>query len=196
MLLAQVKNFYVCTGLLAIFWLPLVATAQTTYVVPGEGLCECLDPADYLLLKKKLTIANTGFVSYYANIEVLISFLGYYGLFEPHVYNLNYPDDLLVGVGDLSSLLTGFNVYPTFSGALCSWNVVVVASHGWILDGGDGSNEAYIHESSFDEFDGTGDEMFGACDLNSFDLEMVYSDSVVMLTFAKRYAGGGAPVPD
>ena len=33
--------------------------------------------------------------------------------------------------------------------------------------------EAYVHESTYDEFD-LGDETYGQCLLNSFDLEMVY----------------------
>ena len=182
---------------MALFVLMLCATrfaaAQDTYVVPGDALCECLDPDNYLLLKKRLSIGNIQTTMYYANIEVLISFLGYYGLSEPHVFNLNYPSDLIVGVGDLSALLTGFNVYPTFDGTLCAWNVVSVASHGWILNGANPGDEAYIHEYSFDEFDDVGTGQFGSCDLNSFDLEAVYQDSVIKSTFAKRYTGGGAP---
>lgn len=171
-------------------------TAQVTYVVPGDVLCECLNPENYLLLKRRLSVGNVQTTTYYANSEVLISFLGNYGLSEAHIFNLNYPNDLVVGIGDLSALLTGFNVYPTFDGTLCAWNVASVASHGWILNGANPGDEAYIHESSFDEFAEFEDAdlgQFGSCDLNSFDLEAVYQDSVVKLTFAKRYTGGGAP---
>jgi hypothetical protein len=194
MLRAYFKGLSLAALLCAAVFAPADGLAQSTYAVPGEGLCTCLDPENYLILKKKTTVSNTSFTEYYAGVETLISFLGYYGLAEPHIYNLNYPDDLLVGIGDLSALLTGFNVYPSFDGAMCSWAVVMVASHGWILSDDTGVAEAYIHESSFDEFDDAEVELFGSCDLNSFDLEMVYlPDSVVMLTFAKRYSGGGAP---
>ena len=96
-----------------------------------------------------------------------------------------------VGSGDLTALLTGFNVYPEFEETLCSWEVVNVASHGWILEqtGAAGFTEAYVHESTFDEFD-LGDETYGQCMLNSFDLEMVYlPDSVVRLTFVRKFQG-------
>ena len=66
-----------------------------------------------------------------------------------------------------------------------------MASHGWILEeiDADGYSEAYLHESTFDEFD-LGDETYGQCLLNSFDLEMVHlPDSVVRLTFVRKWLG-------
>ena len=66
-----------------------------------------------------------------------------------------------------------------------------MASHGWILEetGADTFTEAYVHESTYDEFD-LGNQTYGQCLLNSFDLEMVYlPDSVVRLTFARKFLG-------
>ena len=68
-----------------------------------------------------------------------------------------------------------------------------MASHGWILEqiGATGYTEAYVHESTFDEFD-LGGGTYGQCLLNSFDLEMVYlPDSVVRLSFVRKYLGNG-----
>ena len=130
-------------------------------------------------------------ITYHANVEVLITFLTAYGVYGAHAMNLNWPADLVVGAGDLTALLTGFNFYPPFEETLCSWEVVNVASHGWILEeiGADAFTEAYVHESTYDEFD-LGDETYGQCLLNSFDLEMVYlPDSVVRLTFARKFLG-------
>ena len=69
--------------------------------------------------------------------------------------------------------------------------MVNVASHGWILTqpDNDGYSEAYVHESTFDEFD-EGPQVYGQCLLNSFDLEMVHlPDSVVRLTFVRKFQG-------
>jgi len=157
----------------------------------GVELCDCLPADSYILLKKVKTAQGQTNTSYHANVEVLITFLAAYGVFGAHAMNLNWPADLVVGSGDLTAMLTGFNHYPPFEQTLCSWEVVNVASHGWILEqiDSEGYSEAYVHESTFDEFD-LGDETYGQCLLNSFDLEMVYlPDSVVRLTFARKFLG-------
>ena len=105
--------------------------------------------------------------------------------------NLNWPNDLVVGSADLTNMLTGYNQYFEFEETLCSWEVVNVASHGWILQNIDLTleSEAYVHESTYDEFESDGDT-YGQCLLNSFDLEMVHlPDSVVRLTFVRKYLG-------
>ncbi|MDA8695474.1 hypothetical protein N9C70_04970 [Flavobacteriales bacterium] len=162
----------------------------------GVEICDCLPADSYLLLKKtKFTFGNTQ-VQYTSNIEVLISFLGAYGHVGPHAMNLSWPNDLAVGSADLTNVLSGFNYYPSFESTLCNWEVMNVASHGWILEeiGASGYSEAYIHESTYDEFD-LGNETYGQCLLNSFDLEMVYlPDSVVRLSFVRKFLGN--PVPD
>jgi len=157
----------------------------------GVELCDCLPADSYILLKKVKTAQGQTNTTYHANVEVLITFLAAYGVFGAHAMNLNWPADLVVGSGDLTAMLTGFNHYPPFEETLCSWEVVNVASHGWILEqiDSEGYSEAYVHESTFDEFD-LGDETYGQCLLNSFDLEMVYlPDSVVRLTFARKFLG-------
>ena len=157
----------------------------------GVEICDCLPADSYLLLKKTRFVPGHTAVQYTSNVEVLITFLGAYGHVGPHPMNLSWPNDLAVGSADLTHLLTGFNVYPPFESTLCDWEVVNVASHGWILEqiGADNDTEAYIHESTYDEFD-LGNETYGQCMLNSFDLEMVYlPDSVVRLSFVKRYLG-------
>ncbi|GEM_PF-1132203 len=157
----------------------------------GVELCDCLPADSYLLLKKTRFVPGQTHVQYTGNIEVLITFLGAYGHVGPHPMNLSWPNDLAVGSADLTHLLSGYNVYPPFEATLCDWEVVNVASHGWILEQIDavGYSEAYIHESTYDEFD-LGNETYGQCMLNSFDLEMVYlPDSVVRLSFVKKYVG-------
>ncbi len=157
----------------------------------GVELCDCLPADSYLLLKKTVFVPGETHVQYTGNIEVLITFLGAYGHVGPHPMNLSWPNDLAVGSADLTHLLSGYNVYPPFESALCNWEVVNVASHGWILEeiGAVGYSEAYVHESTYDEFD-LGTETYGQCMLNSFDLEMVYlPDSVVRLSFVKKYMG-------
>jgi len=157
----------------------------------GVELCDCL-PADAYLLLKKYHFANgVSTVQYSANIEVMLAFLGAYGTIGAHPMNLNWPEDLIVGSADLTYVLTGFNHYPDFDETLCNWEVVNVASHGWILEeiGAMEYSEAYIHESTYDEFE-LGNESYGQCLLNSFDLEMVYlPDSVVRLSFVRKYLG-------
>ena len=157
----------------------------------GVQLCDCLPADSYILIKKEKTASGQSTITYHANVEVLITFLTAYGNVGAHAMNLNWPSDLVVGAGDLTALLTGFNHYPPFAETLCSWEVINVASHGWILEEIDavGYSEAYLHESTFDEFD-LGDETYGQCLLNSFDLEMVHlPDSVVRLTFVRKWLG-------
>lgn len=172
------------------------STAESQVVdeaAAGVELCDCLPADSYILLKKLKTVGGESTITYHANVEVLITFLTAYGVYGAHAMNLNWPADLVVGAGDLTALLTGFNFYPPFEETLCSWEVVNVASHGWILEeiGADAFTEAYVHESTYDEFD-LGDETYGQCLLNSFDLEMVYlPDSVVRLTFARKFLGNG-----
>lgn len=176
--------------LLVCFSLPSQAQVEEI-ASSGLELCDCLPADAYLLLKKVKSASGTTEVSYFANVESLITFLTGYGHFGAHAMNLNWPADMVVGSGDLTALLIGFNVYPEFEETLCSWEVVNVASHGWILEqtGAAGFTEAYVHESTFDEFD-LGDETYGQCMLNSFDLEMVYlPDSVVRLTFVRKFQG-------
>lgn len=159
--------------------------------VSGLELCDCLPAEEYLLLKKIKHASGETDTQYFANVESLITFLTGYGHVGAHALNLNWPQDMVVGSGDLTALLTGFSIYPPFQETLCSWEVVNVASHGWILEqtNATGYTEAYVHESTFDEFE-QGDETYGQCMLNSFDLEMVYlPDSVVRLTFVKKFQG-------
>jgi len=163
--------------------------------LPGVDICDCLPADNYLLVKKTTTIEGVATTVFHANVEVLITFLTAYGHYGGHALNLNWPQDLVVGSADLTALLTGFNHYPPFNEALCSWEVVNVASHGWILEqiDGLGYSEAYVHESTFDEFD-LGPETYGQCGLNSFDLEMVYlPDSIIRMSFVRKFQGGGAP---
>ena len=157
----------------------------------GVELCDCLPADAYLLLKRTKFASGMTEVQYTSNIEVLITFLGAYGHVGPHPMNLSWPNDLAVGSADLTKMLSGYSIYPAFESTLCNWEVVNVASHGWILEQIDavGYSEAYIHESTYDEFD-LGNETYGQCMLNSFDLEMVYlPDSVVRLSFVKKYVG-------
>lgn len=170
----------------------LPANAQNAdYAATGVELCDCLPADSYLLLKKLHFADGVTTIQYSANIEVVLAFLGAYGTIGAHPMNLNWPNDLVVGSADLTYVLTGFNHYPAFEDALCNWEVVNVASHGWILEeiGAAGYSEAYVHESTYDEFE-TGTETYGQCMLNSFDLEMVFlPDSVVRLSFVKKYLG-------
>lgn len=170
--------------------------AQTADIaMAGVQICDCLPADNYLLLKKKKTVDGVASTVFHANVEVLITFLTAYGHVGAHALNLNWPTDLIVGSADLTAMLTGFNHYPPFEETLCSWEVVNVASHGWILEQIDaaGYSEAYIHESTFDEFL-EGAQTYGQCGLNSFDLEMVYlPDSVIRLTFVRKFLGNGAP---
>jgi len=158
---------------------------------PGVDLCNCLPADAYLCIKKTIYEGPTTTVQYSANVQVMLTFLTAYGHIGAHPMNLNWPYDLVVGSADLTFLLTGYNHYPDFDEALCAWEVVNVASHGWILEeiGAVGYSEAYVHESTYDEFD-LGVETYGQCMLNSFDLEMVYlPDSVVRMSFVKNYLG-------
>jgi hypothetical protein len=173
---------------------PQVSSAQSVDIASaGVELCECLPEDEYLLVKKVLTMNGETSIMFHANVEVLITFLTAYGHIGAHALNLTWPYDLVVGSADLTAILTGFNDYPEFADVLCSWEVINVASHGWILEeiDAEGYSEAYVHESTFDEFD-LGDETYGQCLLNSFDLEMVYlPDSVVRLTFVRKFQGNG-----
>ena len=162
---------------------------ELSLALPGTQLCDCLRAEEYLLIQKwvdvdgELTLVNS------ATVETLITFLGAYGFVGGHVMNFNWPLDLVVGSADLTALISGFNYNPDFTEALCSWEVVNVASHGWILIQSEagGYSEAYVHETIFDEFD-DGPQVYGQCLLNSFDLEMVYlPDSVVRLRFARKF---------
>ena len=177
--------------LLLLSWSPSVKAQLVDDAAAGVELCDCLPADSYLLVKKLKIVGGEATTTYHANVEVLISFLTAYGVFGAHAMNLNWPADLVVGAGDLTALLTGFNHYPAFEESLCSWEVVNVASHGWILEEIDATafTEAYVHESTYDEFD-LGDETYGQCLLNSFDLEMVHlPDSVVRLTFVRKFLG-------
>ena len=170
---------------------PPVHAQVQDYASSGTELCDCLPADSYLLLKKVKHASGVTETSYFANVESLITFLTGYGHVGAHALNLNWPADMVVGSGDLTALLTGFSIYPPFEETLCSWEVVNVASHGWIMEqtGAVGYTEAYVHESTFDEFE-MGDETYGQCMLNSFDLEMVYlPDSVVRLTFVRKFQG-------
>jgi len=166
--------------------------AQVVDMAAAEvPLCDCLPAEEYIILKKVKGASGTTTTQYFGNVESLITFLTAYGHVGAHALNLNWPVDLVVGSGDLTALLTGYNQYMEFADILCSWEVVNVASHGWILTQPEtpGYSEAYVHESTFDEFD-QGDETYGQCLLNSFDLEMVYlPDSVVRLTFVRKFQG-------
>ena len=176
---------------LSLSWSASLDAQMVDDAAAGVELCDCLPADSYILLKKVKTAQGQTNTTYHANVEVLITFLAAYGVFGAHAMNLNWPADLVVGSGDLTAMLTGFNHYPPFEETLCSWEVVNVASHGWILEqiDSEGYSEAYVHESTFDEFD-LGDETYGQCLLNSFDLEMVYlPDSVVRLTFARKFLG-------
>ena len=168
------------------------AHAQVVDMAASEvPLCDCLPADEYIILKMVKGQNGTTTTQYFGNVESLITFLTAYGHIGAHALNLNWPMDLVVGSGDLTALLTGYNQYMEFEDILCSWEVVNVASHGWILTQPDtpGYSEAYVHESTFDEFD-QGDETYGQCLLNSFDLEMVYlPDSVVRLTFVRKFQG-------
>jgi len=177
--------------LLLLSWSPSMKAQLVDDAAAGVELCDCLPADSYLLVKKLKIVGGEATTTYHANVEVLISFLTAYGVFGAHAMNLNWPADLVVGAGDLTALLTGFNHYPAFEESLCSWEVVNVASHGWILEEIDATafTEAYVHESTYDEFD-LGDETYGQCLLNSFDLEMVHlPDSVVRLTFVRKFLG-------
>ena len=171
---------------------PASSEAQVVDMAAADvALCDCLPAEEYIILKKVKHASGTTTTQYFANVESLITFLTAYGHAGPHALNINWPADLVVGAGDLTALLTGFDIYPEFEETLCAWEVVNVASHGWILiePDMDGYSEAYVHESTFDEFD-QGDETYGQCLLNSFDLEMVYlPDSVVRLTFVRKFQG-------
>jgi len=172
-------------------WCPEAKAQEVDEASAGVDLCDCLPADSYILLKKLKTTGSQTTITYHANVEVLITFLTAYGVVGAHAMNLNWPADLVVGSGDLTALLTGFNYYPPFEETLCSWEVVNVASHGWILEeiDADGYSEAYVHESTYDEFD-LGDQTYGQCLLNSFDLEMVHlPDSVVQLTFVRKFLG-------
>jgi len=180
--------------LFSILWLGSVegVEAQVVDIAAAEvPLCDCLPAEEYIILKKVKHASGATTTQYYGNVESLITFLTAYGYDGAHALNLNWPADLVVGAGDLTALLTGYNHYLDFEETLCSWEVVNVASHGWILTqpDNDGYSEAYVHESTFDEFD-QGDETYGQCLLNSFDLEMVHlPDSVVRLTFVRKFQG-------
>lgn len=172
-------------------WCSTSKAQEVDIAAAGVQLCDCLPADAYILIKKEKTANGQSTITYHANVEVLITFLTAYGNVGAHAMNLNWPADLVVGAGDLTALLTGFNHYPPFAETLCSWEVINVASHGWILEeiDADGYSEAYLHESTFDEFD-LGDETYGQCLLNSFDLEMVHlPDSVVRLTFVRKWLG-------
>ena len=172
-------------------WCSTSKAQEVDIAEAGVELCDCLPADAYILIKKEKTASGQSTITYHANVEVLITFLTAYGNVGAHAMNLNWPADLVVGAGDLTALLTGFNHYPPFAETLCSWEVINVASHGWILEeiDADGYSEAYLHESTFDEFD-LGDETYGQCLLNSFDLEMVHlPDSVVRLTFVRKWLG-------
>ena len=172
-------------------WCSTSKAQEVDIAAAGVQLCDCLPADSYILIKKEKTASGQSTITYHANVEVLITFLTAYGNVGAHAMNLNWPADLVVGAGDLTALLTGFNHYPPFAETLCSWEVINVASHGWILEeiDADGYSEAYLHESTFDEFD-LGDETYGQCLLNSFDLEMVHlPDSVVRLTFVRKWLG-------
>ena len=176
---------------LSLLWSVSMDAQVVDDAAAGVELCDCLPADSYILLKKMKTAQGQTTTTYHANVEVLITFLTAYGVFGAHAMNLNWPADLVVGSGDLTAMLTGYNHYPPFEETLCGWEVVNVASHGWILQQIDleGYSEAYVHESTYDEFD-LGDETYGQCLLNSFDLEMVYlPDSVVRLTFARKFLG-------
>ena len=180
--------------LFSILWLGSVegVEAQVVDIAAAEvPLCDCLPAEEYIILKKVKHASGATTTQYYGNVESLITFLTAYGHDGALALNLNWPADLVVGAGDLTALLTGYNHYLDFEETLCSWEVVNVASHGWILTqpDNDGYSEAYVHESTFDEFD-QGDETYGQCLLNSFDLEMVHlPDSVVRLTFVRKFQG-------
>lgn len=171
---------------------PLPAEGQVVDLAAADvPLCDCLPAEEYLLLKKVKVHDESTSIEYFGTVESLISFLTAFGFVGAHAWNLNWPEDMVVGAGDLTTMLTGFNHTIGFEEALCAWEVVVVASHGWILTQPEtpGYSEAYVHESTFDEFD-QGDETYGQCLLNSFDLEMVYlPDSVVRLTFVRKFQG-------
>lgn len=173
----------------------LPAGAQNVDVATtGVELCDCLPPGAYLRLKKTVFAGGQTTVEYSSNIEVILLFLTAYGHVGAHPMNLSWPNDLAVGSADLTYLLSGFNNYPSFDEVLCNWEVVNVASHGWILEeiGAVGYSEAYVHESTYDEFD-NGDQTYGQCLLNSFDLEMIYlPDSVVKISFVKGFLGNGS----
>jgi len=176
---------------LCLSWCATSKAQEVDIASAGVDLCDCLPADAYILIKKEKTASGQSTITYHANVEVLITFLTAYGNVGAHAMNLNWPADLVVGAGDLTALLTGFNHYPPFAETLCSWEVINVASHGWILEeiDADGYSEAYLHESTFDEFD-LGDETYGQCLLNSFDLEMVHlPDSVVRLTFVRKWLG-------
>ena len=184
-----------CLPLAVLFtMLACVSSAQAQVVdgaAAGVELCDCLPADSYILLKKLKVAGGETSITYHANVEVLITFLAAYGIHGAHAMNLNWPADLVVGAGDLTALLTGFNHYPPFEATLCQWEVINVASHGWILEetGADAFTEAYVHESTYDELD-LGNETYGQCLLNSFDLEMVHlPDSVVRLTFVRKWLG-------
>ena len=172
-------------------WCSTSKAQEVDIAAAGVQLCDCLPADSYILIKKEKTASGQSTITYHANVEVLITFLTAYGNVGAHAMNLNWPSDLVVGAGDLTALLTGFNHYPPFAETLCSWEGINVASPGWILEEIDavGYSEAYLHESTFDEFD-LGDETYGQCLLNSFDLEMVHlPDSVVRLTFVRKWLG-------
>ena len=178
---------------LILFQPDMVWGQEVSEASAGVELCDCLPADSYLMVKKVLSTPGESSISYTSNVEVLITFLTAYGYEGPHAMNLSWPNDLVVGSADLTYLLTGFNSYPEFEETLCSWEVINVASHGWILEqiGATGYTEAYVHESTFDEFD-LGGGTYGQCLLNSFDLEMVYlPDSVVRLSFVRKYLGNG-----
>ncbi|MBL6619299.1 MAG: hypothetical protein ISP54_02970 [Flavobacteriales bacterium] len=179
-------------GMMLILNIPQASSQVADYAGTGVDLCDCLPADSYLLLKKTVAVpGDPTLVQFMGSVEVLITFLGAYGHIGAHAMNLNWPYDLVVGSADLTNLLTGFNQYLDFEESLCSWEVVNVASHGWILQQIDTTvvSEAYVHESTYDEFLDDG-ATYGQCLLNSFDLEMVYlPDSVVRLTFVRKYLG-------
>lgn len=187
-------RLFLSLWLFSILWLGSVegVEAQVVDMAAAEvPLCDCLPAEEYIILKKVKGASGTTTTQNFGNVESLITFLTAYGHVGAHALNLNWPVDLVVGSGDLTALLTGYNQYMEFADILCSWEVVNVASHGWILTQPEapGYSEAYVHESTFDEFD-QGDETYGQCLLNSFDLEMVYlPDSVVRLTFVRKFQG-------
>ena len=80
---------------------------------------------------------------------MLITFLTAYGVYGAHAMNrIGRP--IWSSGRRLTALLTGFT-YPPFEETLCSWEVVNVASHGWILEeiGADAFTE-HTHESTYD----------------------------------------------
>lgn len=170
--------------------LPLALGAQQEpMALPGMPICECLPTDEYLLIQKWVNTGGEVTIQHSTTVETLITFLTAYGFVGGHVMNFNWPQDMVVGSADLTALFTGFNHNPPFDELLCSWEVVNVASHGWILVQTDNpeNSEAYVHETIFDEFE-EGSEQYGQCQLNSFDLEMVYlPDSVVRLRFARKF---------